>query len=256
MGTNLLFMDECYSEPVDNVGTTISSITGLLLPIEEYDDLLKRFYALLRWKTNPEPNVYQFAPELHGREFLPEEDDERKFKVLEGVVDLINDSGVRIYRVGFYVTKAGRKRMAHFGDPKMIGLCWFELLYALQSVFQDDLLIPVMDGLDAEIVRKFSQPVKSLDEFRTLGLEGSLSIKNSRNLIGEVFFADSKYSVFTQLADLASYLRNVSDRSREGKVLTPFKKQLLSLSDKLAPSIELDEIRAIRFEGKLEAPAH
>jgi hypothetical protein len=101
MNVNLLFMDESCSESIDNQNTVISSLTGVLVPTHKYAELRTKFYDLLEWSIKPEPNVINMAvPELHGRELLPGEDDEKKLNILDRVVDLVVGNHLEIYRVG------------------------------------------------------------------------------------------------------------------------------------------------------------
>ena len=49
MKPNFLFLDESYSEPIDNKDTTISTITGILLPIDKYPEARTRYYQKMQW---------------------------------------------------------------------------------------------------------------------------------------------------------------------------------------------------------------
>ncbi len=90
MSVNFLFMDESCSEPIDNKNTVISSLTGVLVPINRYAEIRTKFYDLLEWSIKPEPNTINLGiPELHGSELLPGEGDEKKLEMLEGVVNLV-----------------------------------------------------------------------------------------------------------------------------------------------------------------------
>lgn len=251
MNANLLFMDESCSKPIDNNKTVISSLTGVLVPIHRYAELRTKFYNLLEWSIKPEPHTINMdVPELHGRDLLPKEDCEKKRNILEGVVDLVVANHLEIYRIGYYITKTIRKTFK--GDEEMLGSLWFGILDALRFKIENEMIIPVMDGFDK--VRKFSQLVKGMDVMRAAGREQSISLKHSENILGEVFYADSQYSVFTQVADLISWLRQLSDLSREGEDLTPYKKSLLVVSEKLEPAIVCDEVIAMKLNGKTQGP--
>ena len=117
------------------------------------------------------------------------------------------------------------------------------------------MIIPVMDGFDKNMVRKFSQLVKGMDVMRAAGHKQSISLKHSENILGEVFYADSFYSIFTQVADLISGLRQLSDISREVKELTDYKKMLLMISEKLEPAIVGDDgVKAMVLNGETQSP--
>ena len=74
-----------------------------------------------------------------------------------------------------------------------------------------------------------------------------MSIKHSENILGEVFYADSNFSILTQLADMVSYLRNTVDISRTFKELSGFKKRLLKIAEGLSASIKFEEIGALKL---------
>jgi len=81
MDVNLLFMDESCSDVIDNKNTVISSLTGIMVPIHRYAELRSKFYELLEWSIMPAPNTINLqVPELHGRDLLPDKDDEKKKK--------------------------------------------------------------------------------------------------------------------------------------------------------------------------------
>ena len=254
MSINFLFMDESCSESIDNKNTVISSLTGVLIPINRYAEIRTKFYDLLEWSIKPEPNTINLGiPELHGSELLPGEGDEKKLEMLDGVVNLVVSNNMEIYRGCYYITKAIRESFK--GDEEMLGGCWLGILNTLRSKIENEMVIPVMDGFDKNMVRKFSQLVKGMDIMRSAGNEESLSIRHSENILGEVFYADSQYSIFTQVADLISWLRQLSDISREGKELTPYKKKLLVLSEKLVPAIACDGVIAAKLNGKTQGPS-
>jgi hypothetical protein len=106
-----------------------------------------------------------------------------------------------------------------------------------------------MDGFNDHTRLRFSGMIKSADVFRAAGQP--VSLENSENIIGEVFYADSKYSIFTQIVDNASYLRHVTDWAREGKPLTGFKSQLAEISQRLGPAIVHEDI----IELSVDKPA-
>lgn len=238
MNLNFLFMDECYSKD-----TAISSLTGLLVPAHNYPDLRIKFYDTLQWAIRPEEHVVSSPPELHTNAFLSGHDDIVKLQNLEHIVEMVVSNQLRIYRVGYYVTKETASLFR--GDKQLMAVCWFRMIAMLQPEFESDILVPVMDGFNTQNVLTFSGMIKSVDVVRAAGLESSLSFNNTQNILGEVFYADSKFSIFTQVADVVSYLRHVTDWAREGLTMTDFKKQLLRIADNLTPALVREEIVAM-----------
>jgi hypothetical protein len=253
MNVNFLFMDESCSEALDSKNTVISSLTGLLVPLQKYPEIRTQFYNLFEWSINPESNVRNLAvPELHGKELLPDESDKRKIEMLEGVVELVVSNRLEIFRGGYYITNTLREVFK--GDEEMLGTVWLGILNLLGPRIKNEMIVPVMDGFNSKTVRIFSQMVKTMDVMRATGHEKHMTVRNSENILGEVFYGDSKYSIFTQVIDLVSWLRHLSDMSREGKQLTPYKSQLLKISEKLAPAIVYEEIIAMNFNGVVQKP--
>lgn len=235
MKLNFLFMDECFDER-----TTISSLTGLLVPASEYAELRVKFYDILQWAMRPEEQVIAWPPELHGRNLLRGEDDNKKVQVVEQVVDFVISNDLELYRTGYYIN-AGVKGVFK-GDEKMVSLCWSNMLTLLQSKIEKEMLIPVMDSCGPDIVPKFSGTIQNLDIMRAAGYSENLSIEHSENILGEVFYAVSKYSIFTQVADIVSYLRHVVDWSKAGLPMEPFKKRLLTVGERLSPFMTYERI--------------
>ncbi len=192
-----LFMDESYSST-----TTISALTGLLVPIHVYPAVRERFFDVLHWSIRPADNVIAHPPELHAKTFLAGEPDDRKLHVLRQIADLVIASGIGIYRVGYYITTEIRQRFPL--DQNMEGACWLSMLFMLEAVLAHSPVIPVMDGFNTDRVRRFSGPVKSMDVMRAAGAEQMISVPNAQNLIGEVFYADSQYAILTQVAECCS----------------------------------------------------
>ncbi len=173
--------------------------------------------------------------------------------MLQEVVNLVVVNGLQVYRSGYYVTRTLRKVFAADGD--MLGSCWGNILLALQPVLERQAIIPVMDTTQkAQIIRALSGTVKIMDIIREAGHADSLSITNAENIWGEVFYADSHYSILTQVVDLISYLRLASDFHREGKRLTAFKQRLRALSEALGPAMARDGIIAMRYNGQIQLP--
>lgn len=252
METSFLFIDESFSDQ-----TEVTSLTGLLVPVKDYASLRAQFYAMILNVLFPEQDMLltgkSLLPELHARALLKDHEgasDEKRILLSERVVDLVIANRLEVYRVGYFRTRKLREIFKRFGDANLQGLCFQRLLFRLQDKLATEMIIPVMDGFDSLMVSKFSSLVKNLDVIRATGLwqESDLSIKYSVNLLGEVFYADSQFAVFTQVVDMISYLRHVSDISRKGIDLSPFKMQLLKVSESLSPVMTYEEIISIRVQ--------
>ena len=236
---NFLFMDESKGTE-----TGIVALTGILVPLDRYNDLRMRFYELMLWAIEPAEQTVKIGPlELHGNSFLSWHegaDDDLKLRLLADVASLVVDERVAVYRVGYHRQKRLNTVLA--GDVGYLSLCWNGMLTVLQPVYAAEHLIPVMDGLDLRAAQMFSQTVRTSDVMRAVGLEGSLSFGNTENILGEVFYSDSRYSIFTQVADIVSYLRHIGDKHAKGIVLSDFQQQLSDISELLKPMMAFEEI--------------
>jgi hypothetical protein len=93
-------MDDWCSQKVDNVGTTMSALTGILVPVTEYANLRRRFYASQRKWIVPKTNAVANPPELHGSDMLRHAPDEEKLEAYSIVARFVVENKIPIYRVG------------------------------------------------------------------------------------------------------------------------------------------------------------
>lgn len=242
MAAILMFLDECE----DRQGARNFSLTGLLVPADRYQAVRSSFYERLAWLIVPTPGTVRIAPpELHGGALLPDGTDERKIEACRSIADLVIAHELAIFRVGYCLDSPGIDLFAQ-GPPPWLGLCWFGLLSVVAARHPVDLLLPVMDGHGAEnITREMSQPTQTMAVMCAAGHGESVSIANSHN-VGETFYADSRYSVCPQMADVVSYLRHVNDWARLGLTLPPFKQELLPIARLLDPSMRYEKTIILR----------
>ena len=103
MKVSFLFLDDCHSSD-----TNISSLTGLLIPVDTYSSLRSEFYAMMlntvyQGKKFIDPDL----PELKASNLLriyEGANDELRFHVFEEAVRLVACHHVDIFRVGHYLT--------------------------------------------------------------------------------------------------------------------------------------------------------
>jgi len=242
--TILTFLDECE----DREGSRSFALTALLVPAEQYQAIRTAFYERLNWLIVPNPGQVRLAPpELHGVALLPEESDERKLEACRAVADLVTLHGLAVFRVGYRLDSPGAA-LFRGSEVPWLGLCWSGLLSILTRQYGSDLLVPVMDGQGDKITRQLSPPTQQMAVMRAAGLERSLSVANCQS-VGETFYADSRYSVCTQMVDVVSYLRHANDWARLGLSLTPFKQRLVAVARRLDPAIGYEEIITLQRGG-------
>ncbi|MEK7528592.1 MAG: DUF3800 domain-containing protein [Patescibacteria group bacterium] len=230
MKTFLLFIDDCYGAEAEKV-----ALTGLLIPTNSYAELRRQFYQLLSKKISPTPTTIQTPPELHGCDLLRNESDEEKLRILKGVKDLVLSNSIRIHRTCIYETDKIIKIFS--GDTNgPLSACWLYFISGLDPILKDILVIPVFDFVDKEKIIKLSGMIKSADIIRESGHNDLVSIKNSKNIIGEVFYADSGHSIFIQATDLISYLLHSQECVATGSSTSQFKKQVADIAKELLPA--------------------
>ena len=100
-------------------------------------------------------------------------------------------------------------------------------------------LISALSGVDRRnSIRRW--PHSRQNRFRV-----GISTPHNENL-GELFFADSKSSSMTQIVDVISWLRCISDDHTRGIDLSDFKRQLLPRAKRLPGNMVFEEPHRIR----------
>ena len=140
---------------------------------------------------------------MHGK-LLPGTTDQEKIANVSAIVDLVVRNRLKVYRVGYYITDD--LQAVFTANRWMIGTCWGSLLHVLEPVMARQVLIPVMDGFDPNMVRSFSSTVRWCNVMHAAGRGQIVSINHIQKLLGEVVYASSEYSVFTQVVDIVAYL--------------------------------------------------
>lgn len=249
-----MFMDESVSPEIRVNGTRIGSLTGIILSAQQCIALRESFLKVLKplfTKANEKGiNEISPIPEIHGSCMLPTEDDSVKLRYFKAVAELMAKSDVNIYRVGYYLTPEYLEMFK--ADKEARGLCWHGLLLVTQQEYEDSYLVPIMDSVNKEHIGQYCSPIQTLLTFRSIGWDKDLSIRNSENIIGEVFFADSRYSILTQVVDVVAYLRCIQDQANEGVTMTSFKKQLLYLNEIIGPQVKYDKVTELRIRTSKE----
>lgn len=118
-----------------------------------------------------------------------------------------------------------------------MGLIFPKFIELIDNDIKDIKVIPIMDGLDPKISKIFSQFIKQLEIARQITSNNNLMIKNSKNIYGEVFYADSKFSIFIQLVDMISYMLHCNDYKSFEKNYGIFKSKIIEITEKIRPEL-------------------
>jgi hypothetical protein len=242
-----LFLDETTSEPVKRLGRIVA-LTGVVLPVSGYTLARSHFYDSFRERRTEGGLTVDLAPtELHGRKLLPDATDDEKIAALDKVADLVLEHGFGIYRFGYVESKHLRRFFN--SDDVAYALSWADMVSGVQPELQAGALIPVADTGNPHLAEHMSRYIKNLDVLRAAGFGRSLSIDATENIIGEVFFGHSEYSVFVQVADIVSYLLLQRDMRRVGWPISQFKGRVLAVADRLVPAIRAERVANAHMQG-------
>jgi Protein of unknown function (DUF3800) len=244
MQTYFLFLDDSVSPIVRDDGAKIVSLTGLLVEISIFNSLRESFYNILKpfffKKMEDGTNFYDKVPEIHGSNMLRDNaTDEEKIRVYSEIASLVESKSVPIYRIGYYMAKDKSKQPNNERDGK--SLCFSSFLHVLQPIYESAYLIPIMDAFNQDVVNSLSGSVQWVHGYRSIGGKG-LSLSNSENIIGDVFFTDSKFSSLTQVVDVIAYLRCINDQFQEGVPLTNFKLKVHDTNNLLRFCLKYDQV--------------
>ena len=219
---NFIFIDESVTEEID-----IASLTGLVVPLEKFENIRTDFYKIINkildviYPERTDTNKIDYPPILHARTFLQNSrensafdfsniTDEFRIEMLREVLGIIRDYNLLVIRLGYSNYKEIKRDIR---DDKLHNTNWYGLSSTLDSIYQNSILIPVMEGIDSKIVSKFSHIIWGSNCLRELypRLSKSLMLKNPNNFYGSVFFTQSKYTECIQIVDIVSYLLQKAD---------------------------------------------
>lgn len=239
----ILAMDDCKSEKIN--GKILVSLTGILIPVSENDSIRKSLYdvinPIINQKDTNGNNIIDFEiPEFHGVDFLRDKEDDIKLDTYNKLALIVKNKKLRIYRVSYYITKDNKEILEK--NQGWLNLCWIGILKQLETLLEHNFIIPLMDGFNNPSMKKLSGFIRDTNTARMNGFDNDIIIKNTTNIIGEVFYADSSYSLIIQIVDIISYLRHVNDLKSEGKELSKFKHQVYLLNSILKECIQFDQI--------------
>ncbi len=255
MNSSLLFLDESFCN-----ATNITSVTGLRVPLQKFEEVQLAFRKQLKYRLGLDQDMlFTRLPHLHGSSMLEKHDqvtDDLKLAVFSDVVDLVLNAELSLYRVGYYVSSTFRKiaGRSETGEEMGQGFAWTDIVRYLEPYLENNYVIPIMDGFNERQVERFSQLIGTTSMIRSQGHEEILSIRHTNRIIGEVFFASHRHSVLTQIVDVCSYLRHMCDRERAEILKSDFAIELANIGECLKPSMAIEVVKVIRYEGKLTGP--
>lgn len=232
--TSFLYIDESKINLERDVD--LYSLSALRVPSEIYSDLRQSLYEALHPFFDEIEDTISPIPELHYRDFLPDKDDQFKIDVLNAIVQQLINYEVSIFRVGYYGTKETVKLISSDKkDEFFYQLCWFGIQSVTSNTRNNCLMIPVVDaGFEKSFqlrVNGFGHSQKFCDQSPE-SLRSSISIPHHDN-IAEISYVDSNFSIFSQIIDCISGMRNETLRKNKGKTLSSYKSKIHEISELL-----------------------
>lgn len=246
-----LFMDETYSDPGSPAPATV--LTELLISADAYPEIRRRFYELVIASMPTKQNVIEPMPMVHASNLFRHlgDDDEGRFTFFEGLCDIILETDLRIYRVG-YLRRSVADQMT---EPQTIGLCFLGFLWSLGDALAEGPVWPVMESdRTTEQDRQFAVQIRDIG-YHTMRLgPANMSIDNSN--LGELLYV-TKASSLGALVECVAYLRQAVYLRATGATLTPFKSRLADIGARLDAAITIDEViemNGSQPEGAIKGP--
>jgi hypothetical protein len=238
-------MDEKYAEPNGPAKGRVTSLTGVLIPAIVYPAFRTRFYTLVTAVMSDPSGVINPLPIIHAANIFPHfgSDDERRFKFVNDLADILIELNLRIYRVGYLRSP---KAVAMFADEKsFLGICFLGLISVLKPELNTTQIWPVMETDGSPLQdRTFAGMIQSTDYLTTRLSGASMTIDNEN--LGELLYA-TKRSPSGTAADFAAYLRHMVYLLREDLPLTPFKRRLAEIGARLDAVVAYDETIDMKF---------
>jgi len=257
---NFVFIDESLTEEID-----LASLTGLVVPFNKFENIRTDFYIILDdildtlYPDMSNKKRIYYPPVLHAKSFLRNSNDnenidfdfsnisdEYRILILNKIVKIVSDYDLFVIRVGYSNYREMKKKL---NDDKLHNTNWFSLSRTLDLIFQDCILIPVMEGIDSNLVGKFSNILWSTNWKRELypKLANSMTYKNSKNFYGSVFFTQSKFTECIQIVDIISYLLQKEDFINLKASSSNYSKMMVSTLSHLKKENLINSINKMEF---------
>jgi hypothetical protein len=247
LAVKFLFMDEKYADPQLPPALRVTSLTGLLVAVENHATFRAQFYALLTKVVRDQQGTISSLTVIHAAKMFPEfgGDDARRFEFVEGLVDIVVAARARLFRVG-YVWSA--KMQSTFKTEKaVLGLCFDGLLRVLAGELKGNQIWPVMEtDHTTQQDQTFAGFIRNLDYFTVRIDPANMSMDNKN--IGEVLFS-TKNSAYGTAVDFAAYLLHLRYLRKQGLTMTPFKERLADIAEPLDAIIGREEIIEMQISG-------
>jgi len=239
-----LYMDETYPDFGLPRAAWSVCLTGMLVPAHRHREIRARFYEAVADAVGRCSNTVPPVTEIHAAALLPHTDDDTRVAFLEKVADIITSFDLALYRVGYCRTRDLLNMCKTDGD--ILSLAFGGMLQLISKELETTSIWPVMETDRSEKQdRAFAGLVQLTDHIEAH--IGPRRLAREQANLGEVLYS-TKRSIHGALVDCAAYLLNVRTHTRQGLVLSDYKRRLSVVADRLLPAIRYDEVIKMRFE--------
>lgn len=237
-----MYLDECKDRSTNAV-----SLTALVIDDRLYNEFRDCFFRSLETIIHPKENTFCSIPELHGSKFLPGARDEERISIQRTIFSVIEKIGARIYRCGYYRDGSFPPEMG--ADDSLLSLAFLGIQFQAQKEFEDELILPIMDGVHSDISKLVGASNHSTQGYRACGMaESNICIQNYKNIADPVV-SDSRFSVGTQCVDVVSYALHCKDWIAAGLQSSSYKTKLVEAAKGLQSCIRANEIIRMKMVG-------
>ncbi len=243
MKTELLFVDDS-----DATATTgVLALTGILVDVAQYDTVRTAFYRSVQDLFPCGPNEIDMGPpEYHGSDLfkkVPDATDAHRVQAHRDVVELCNRFELDILRVGYSNAVA----IDRFASPGCAAtMCWVGMVEMLQDRLEGGAIIPIMDRCKDRAAASISGSMRNATLLR-MARPDAMTWRNTENILGEVFYADSTFSPLVQIADMIGYMLHACDCVARS-IATDYKRSIAGARTELKDARIRDSVLAMTFD--------
>ena len=238
-------MDEKYAVQAHPPNLHVTSLTGVLIPQPVYRAFRHRFYRLAAAAIDDPQHTISTWPhkQLHAQNLLPTAtSNDQRFTFLQGLVSLVNDLELQVYRIGYFKTPEVIS-LFNGSESGLVATCFIGMLNVLKDETDDSQVWPVMeiDHSDRQD-QNFAGSVQASDyAFSRFDSPDAFWVSNAN--FGEVLYM-TKRSCCGALADNLAYLLHEKWLRSMGHNQTAYKRRLAEIAAGLT-TVALDQVIAL-----------
>lgn len=251
-GSVHVYLDEKYADQAAPTKFQATTLTGAYLASDQIVPFRKRYFALLQ-RLFPSPaNHVPRLPEVHACKLFPERSDAVRFQLMEGLVSIVNDMGLRIGRVGYRRNNGAESIFRRDRDAYRGSYSNFEREFLIPACFMfgfrpseaDPLLHYFMERDESKLQYFLFQGNAVTNQWASEFLPAeAMTVDYSK--VGDVSFY-AKNLPGGVLPDCMGYLLHLRWRREEGDCLSPFSLRMAEICDALTRDLVAEQIVGLK----------